>query len=117
MARQVLTLNQISVKGLERLPRESRVLNLRAIHREWFEGGRVLVCEMVVVDGPAAMPALCLDIEMLVGPGGKERSVEAFRRAFRAKYEVARERCRRSQCQRRGGHQYGGFHFFLPIWL
>lgn len=46
------------------------------------DGGRVLVCEMVVTDGPESIPARILDIEMLIGPGGRERTRDEFARLF-----------------------------------
>lgn len=45
-------------------------------------GGRVLVCEMIVTEGPEGMPAKVLDIEMLVGPGGRERTEAEFAALF-----------------------------------
>ena len=42
------------------------------------DAGRVLVCEMVVVPGPEGLAALALDIEMLVGAGGRERTEAEF---------------------------------------
>ena len=51
--------------------------------RNALEGdGRVVVCEMVVSDGPAGLPALVMDIEMLLGPGGRERTREEFAALF-----------------------------------
>jgi SAM-dependent methyltransferase len=41
-------------------------------------GGRVLICEMVIEPGPQGIPALLLDIEMLAGPGGRERTRSDF---------------------------------------
>lgn len=47
------------------------------------DGGRVLVCEMVVGDGPEPTPAKMLDIEMLVMTvGGKERTEDEFAELF-----------------------------------
>ena len=46
--------------------------------------GRVVLCEMIVTDGPDGLPALVLDIEMLLGPGGRERTREEFDTLFRA---------------------------------
>lgn len=46
------------------------------------DGGRVLVSEMVVTDGPESIPARVLDIEMLIGPGGRERTRDEFARLF-----------------------------------
>jgi 16S rRNA G1207 methylase RsmC len=44
--------------------------------------GRVLVCEMVIAPGPEALSALALDIEMLVGNGGRERTEAEFSELF-----------------------------------
>jgi len=46
------------------------------------DGGRVLICEMVIEPGPQGIPALILDIEMLAGPGGRERTKADFSRLF-----------------------------------
>ena len=40
--------------------------------------GRVLICEMVVAPGVEGLAALTLDIEMLVGAGGRERTEAEF---------------------------------------
>lgn len=45
-------------------------------------GGRVLVCEMVVGPGPDGLAALIMDIEMLVGAGGRERTLSEFADLF-----------------------------------
>jgi hypothetical protein len=46
--------------------------------------GRVLVCEMIIAPGPEALTALTLDIEMLVGAGGRERTAAEFCALFAA---------------------------------
>jgi hypothetical protein len=46
--------------------------------------GRVLVCEMVIAPGPEGLAALALDIEMLVGAGGRERTEAEFSELFSA---------------------------------
>jgi len=46
------------------------------------DDGRVVLCEMVVTGGPEGLPALVLDIEMLLGPGGRERTREEFEALF-----------------------------------
>jgi ubiquinone/menaquinone biosynthesis C-methylase UbiE len=51
---------------------------LRTCRRALSDGGRVLICEMVISPGPAAVPALILDIEMLTGAGGSERTEAEF---------------------------------------
>jgi 2-polyprenyl-3-methyl-5-hydroxy-6-metoxy-1,4-benzoquinol methylase len=48
------------------------------------DGGRVLVCEMVITTGPEGIPALILDIEMLVGAGGRERTQREYSELFAA---------------------------------
>jgi hypothetical protein len=46
--------------------------------------GRVLVCEMVIGPGPEGAAAHALDIEMLVGAGGRERTETEFSELFSA---------------------------------
>jgi hypothetical protein len=46
--------------------------------------GRALVCEMVIAPGPEGLAALTLDIEMLVGAGGRERTEAEFGELFAA---------------------------------
>jgi hypothetical protein len=41
-------------------------------------GGRILIIEMVLPDGDAPHPGKLLDIMMLVGPGGQERTVTEY---------------------------------------
>jgi hypothetical protein len=41
-------------------------------------GGRVLVCEMLITPGPESIAARLFDIEMLAGPGGRERTEGEF---------------------------------------
>lgn len=48
------------------------------------DSGRVLVCEMVISPGPEGLSALVLDIEMLVGAGGRERTHAEFAKLFAA---------------------------------
>jgi SAM-dependent methyltransferase len=48
------------------------------------EDGRVLVCEMVIAPGPEGLAAIALDIEMLVGAGGRERTETEFSELFGA---------------------------------
>ena len=47
-------------------------------------GGRVLVCEILIEPGPEGINALALDIEMLVGAGGRERTQAEFAELFTA---------------------------------
>lgn len=44
--------------------------------------GRVLVCEMLIGSGPESMSAKLFDVEMLVGPGGRERTESEFADLF-----------------------------------
>ncbi len=46
------------------------------------EGGRILVGEMMIVPGPEGIPARVMDIEMLTGTGGRERTGAEFSRLF-----------------------------------
>ncbi|HEU4640363.1 MAG TPA: methyltransferase [Candidatus Binatia bacterium] len=46
------------------------------------EGGRILVCEMLITTGPEGIPAKVFDIEMLLGPGGRERTELEFEDLF-----------------------------------
>jgi SAM-dependent methyltransferase len=45
-------------------------------------GGRILVCEMLIITGPEGIPAEVFDIEMLLGPGGRERTESEFADLF-----------------------------------
>jgi hypothetical protein len=57
------------------------ILNL--IREQLPANGRVLVCELIVPDGPGASPAKMLDIEMLaLTVGGKERTTGEFSELF-----------------------------------
>jgi hypothetical protein len=56
---------------------------LSLMRRELPEHGRVLICEQVVADGPAPVPAKFTDIEMLaLTVGGKERTAAEFGELF-----------------------------------
>lgn len=46
------------------------------------ENGEILVCEMLLHDGPGHHVVKTLDLEMLVGPGGRERTSEQFAKLF-----------------------------------
>lgn len=46
------------------------------------DDGRILLCEYLVGEGLEALASRLLDIEMLVGPGGRERTVEEFERVL-----------------------------------
>src|SRR5262245_41341717 len=46
------------------------------------KGGRILVCEMLITAEPESIPAKVFDIEMLLGPGGRERTESEFADLF-----------------------------------
>jgi len=46
------------------------------------ENGKILLCEMMITNGPESIPAQIFDIEMLIGPGGKERTQKQFEELF-----------------------------------
>ncbi len=46
------------------------------------DDGRVLLCELLVTEGPESLGTKLLDIEMLVGPGGRERTEDEFAQLF-----------------------------------
>ncbi len=59
-----------------------------ALHNE----GKVLVIESVITDGPEGIGARVLDIEMLIGPGGRQRTKEEHAKLFNeAGFEFQRE--------------------------
>ena len=51
---------------------------LRNVKRSMKPGGRVLIVEMVLPPGNEPHPGKMLDIMMLVGPGGQERTAEEY---------------------------------------
>jgi len=55
---------------------------LENCRRAMAPGGRVLVVENIIEKGNARQRAKLLDINMMVGPGGKERTREEFRSLF-----------------------------------
>ena len=56
---------------------------LRLMRQELPQHGRVLICEQVVADGSAPVPAKFIDIEMLaLTVGGKERTAAEFGELF-----------------------------------
>jgi len=59
-------------------------------------GGRVVVCEMLIQPGIDGLAASILDIEMLVAPGGRERTEEQYAELF-AKAGLHLERTTRTQ--------------------
>jgi predicted O-methyltransferase YrrM len=46
------------------------------------DGGRVLVCELLITAGPDSIPARIIDIDMMTGPGGRERTADEYGRLF-----------------------------------
>jgi len=93
--------NQIHFKGgsfLDAMPGAVDLCVLKHILHDWDDEtcvrilvncrnalsdiGRVLVCEMVIAPGPERLAALALDIEMLVGAGGRERTETEFSELF-----------------------------------
>jgi 2-polyprenyl-3-methyl-5-hydroxy-6-metoxy-1,4-benzoquinol methylase len=63
---------------------ETALRILRNCRNALSDIGRVLVCEMVIAPGPEALAAMTLDIEMLVGAGGRERTESEFSELFGA---------------------------------
>jgi hypothetical protein len=63
---------------------ERSVLIMKNIHRAMKENGKLLLAEMVVPDGNAPHPSKALDLEMLVSPGGVERTEDEYRELFAA---------------------------------
>jgi SAM-dependent methyltransferase len=55
---------------------------LRNIKQAMKPGGRVLVVEAVIADGNGQDFGKLLDIEMLVSPGGKERTAKEYEELF-----------------------------------
>jgi ubiquinone/menaquinone biosynthesis C-methylase UbiE len=55
---------------------------LKNVARAMREGGRVLLIESVITDGAGSEFGKILDIEMLVSPGGKERTADEYRELF-----------------------------------
>jgi len=46
------------------------------------ENGRILLYEILISSKPNSVPAKIMDIEILVGPGGRERTREQFAQIF-----------------------------------
>jgi len=57
---------------------------LRNCRQALDDGGRLLVIEAVVTDGPKGNGARIMDIEMLYGPGGRQRTEEEHATLFNA---------------------------------
>ena len=58
---------------------ERALIILKNIARAMKEGGRVLIVETVIPEGNAPNLGKVLDIEMLVSPGGKERTEKEYK--------------------------------------
>lgn len=65
-------------------PDEGAIQLLRNCRAALNDDGRVLVIESVVTDGPEGNGARVLDIEMLFGPGGRQRTVQEHTALFEA---------------------------------
>jgi hypothetical protein len=57
---------------------EDCVKILHSIHEAMKEDGKVLIAEMVVPEGNEPHPAKMMDLEMLVSPGGIERTATEY---------------------------------------
>jgi len=63
---------------------------LRHCHRAMMPGSKLLLVEMVLPEGEAPHPGKTLDIVMLVGPGGQERTAPEYAALLRkAGFQVA----------------------------
>ncbi len=63
---------------------ETAATILRNCAKALADGGRVVLCEMLITPGPESLPALLLDVEMPAGPGGRERTRDEFTDLFAA---------------------------------
>jgi ubiquinone/menaquinone biosynthesis C-methylase UbiE len=63
---------------------ERATVILRNVARAMRDGGRVLLVENVITEGPESNFGKILDLEMLTSPGGKERTTEEYRALFEA---------------------------------
>lgn len=59
---------------------EHAVKILQSVRSAMNENGKVLIVEMVVPEGNAPHPSKILDLQMLIGTGGKERTEEEYRK-------------------------------------
>jgi ubiquinone/menaquinone biosynthesis C-methylase UbiE len=85
---------------LDKIPAPADLCTLKRVIHDWDDdisrriltncrnaledGGRVLVCETLITPGPESIAANLFDIEMLVGPGGRERTEPEFAQLFAA---------------------------------
>jgi protein-L-isoaspartate O-methyltransferase len=65
-------------------PDDKAVQLLRNCRAALSDGGRALVIETVITGGPEGNGARVMDIEMLFGPGGRQRTVEEHAALFKA---------------------------------
>ena len=63
-------------------PDENALKLLKNCRKEINKNGRILVIESVINDGPQGIGARIMDIEMLFGPGGRQRTKEEQKRLF-----------------------------------
>ena len=63
---------------------ERSVTILKNVRDAMPESGKVLIVEMVVPETPEPHPSTLLDLEMLVSPGGVERTAAEYRELFAA---------------------------------
>lgn len=61
---------------------ERSIVILRRIHRAMKGDGKVLLAEMVIPEGNGPHPGKLLDLEMLMSPGGVERTEAEYARLF-----------------------------------
>lgn len=63
---------------------EQSIKILQNIHSATNENGKVLIVEMVVPVGNEPSPSKILDLQMLIGTGGKERTEKEYRKLLEA---------------------------------
>ena len=63
---------------------EQSIKILQNIHSAMNENGKVLIVEMVVPEGNELSPSKILDLQMLIGTGGKERTEKEYRKLLEA---------------------------------
>jgi hypothetical protein len=61
---------------------ERSIMILRTIHRAMGKEGKVLLAEFVIPEGNEPHPGKLLDLEMLVSPGGIERTAKEYEKLF-----------------------------------
>ncbi len=63
---------------------EQSIKILQNIHSAMNENGKVLIVEMVIPEGNEPSPSKILDLQMLIGTGGKERTEKEYRKLLEA---------------------------------